>query len=202
MTVKGYAKFESGFMQRLLKKPLVALGLHWAVQSLFYMDATERNFKLALDAGGTLAIWAILQRRLPKIPAFLLAFVLAHSANLLTNGHVWGVLKHYGFVEHAYEAFEAYSQALAARVQAEKSVIYGAIYGSRVRAEWKPSSDLDVRLVRRPGFFHGIRASWFVLRERSRATRHRFPLDLYVLDSRAPLDAMRDDERPFVIKDC
>ncbi|MCP5098155.1 MAG: hypothetical protein GY943_21615 [Chloroflexi bacterium] len=201
MTVKGYAKFESRFMRRVLKNPLMALGMHWVFQSLFYMDSTERNFKLALDAGGTLAIWALLQQRLPKIPAFLLAFIIAHSANLLANGHLWGVLKHYGFVEHSYEAFEAYSQALATRVQAENSIAYGAIYGSRVRAEWKPSSDLDVRLVRQPGFVQGIRASWFVLRERSRATRHRFPLDLYVLDSHAPLDAMRDDERPFVICD-
>ena len=199
MTAKGYAKFESGLMRRLLRHPLIALGMHWAVQSLFYMDATERNFKLALDAGGTLALWVVLKQRLPSLPALVVAFVLAHSANLLANGHVWGVLKHYGFVTHAYEAFSAYAQQLAVRVRAEDSIAYGAIYGSQVRAEWQPSSDLDVRLVRKRGFWHGIRASWFVLRERSRATWHRFPLDLYVLDSHAPLDEMRDDERPFVI---
>jgi hypothetical protein len=201
MTVKGYAKFESSFMQRVVKSPLVALGMHWAFQSVFYMDTTERFFKLALNAGGTLAIWAVLRQRLIEYPALLLAFLLAHSVNLLANGHLWGVLKHYGYVENRYDAFETYAQQFAQRVRAEESMTYGAIYGSRVRAEWQPSSDLDVRLVRRPGFWHGIRACWFVLRERSRATWYRFPLDLYVLDSYAPLDAMRNDEAPFVICD-
>jgi len=199
MTVKGYAKFESSVMQRLLQKPVAALGMHWAFQSLFYMDVTERRFKLVLDAIGTIAAWLLLRLVLPWQVAVPVAFLLAHTANLLANGHLWGVLKHYGFVSNSYEAFERYSQQLAMRVQVEESIVYGAIYGSRVRSEWKPSSDLDVRLVRRPGFVAGVKACWFVLKERSRATWYRFPLDLYVLDSHAPLAHMRADERPFVI---
>ncbi len=199
MTAKGYAKFESSVMRRLLQNPAAALAMHWAFQSLFYMDMTERRFKLVLDAIGTLAAWLLLRLVLPWQVALPTAFLLAHTANLLANGHLWGVLKHYGFVSNSYETFERYSQQLATRVQAEESIVYGAIYGSRVRSEWKPSSDLDVRLVRRSGFMSGVKACWFVLNERSRATWYRFPLDLYVLDSHAPLAAMRADERPFVI---
>jgi len=76
---------------------------------------------------------------------------------------------------------------------------YVAVYGSYVRGEWKPSSDLDVRLVRRAGFVSGLRACWFLLRERTRAFWMRFPLDIYVADGFASLERLRLDEAPLVI---
>ncbi len=202
MAAKGYAKFESTTVQTLLQNPLVALATHWLFQSLFYMDKTERWFKLGLDFVGTAVLWLLVVdlTGFQNLSGLGVSFLLTHSLNFIFNGHIWGVLKHYGFVENSRTQFELYSQRLADRVNAEPSIVYGAVYGSQVRAEWKPSSDLDVRLVRRMGFWQGIRACWFVLRERSRAMWHRFPLDLYLLDSLAPLTNMRTDEKPDVIK--
>ncbi|RPJ59476.1 MAG: hypothetical protein EHM12_06905, partial [Dehalococcoidia bacterium] len=49
----GYAKLKSKPLVWLLRYPFVAVMAHWAVQSLFYMDTTERWFKIGLDIGLT-----------------------------------------------------------------------------------------------------------------------------------------------------
>lgn len=183
----------------LMSWTIVGVALHWLFQSMLYMDDTERRFKLVLDAlligmsGMVLTTW------LPGFAGWLLAFFIGHSLNFLLNAQLWVVLKHYGYVNQQYAVFAAYTESLTRRIQGEGTLVYAAIYGSQVRSEWKPSSDLDVRLVRKRGFWAGICACWFVLCERSRATWHHFPLDIYVLDGRAPLDRMRTDERPLVL---
>ena len=64
-----------------------------------------------------------------------------------------------------------------------------------VRGEWKETSDLDMRLVRRPGVRNGLRACWFVMKERTRANMRRFPLDVFLLDDFSRLDRLRHDEQ-------
>lgn len=202
MSVKGYAKFESSWVRRLLKSPLAAVGSHWIFQSLFYMDGTERRFKLGLNLALTIVFWLLFRQGLPRLTALLPAFLAAHTLNFLLNGHLWGALKHYGYVENSYDAFSAYTDGLAKRTKANQSIIFAAVYGSRVRGEWKATSDLDVRLVRRPGVWHGFRACWFCLSERTRALFSQFPLDIYVLDNKAGLGKLRRDEIGAIVKDA
>jgi len=168
-------------------------------QGLLYADPTERWFKLALDAVLTLAFWLIFAPWLSGPTAWIAAFLCAHTINFLFNAQLWVLLKHYGLVRNSYQDFEEYIRDFGTRVNAEKSMQYVAVYGSYVRGEWKPSSDLDVRLVRRAGFVNGLRACWFLLRERTRAFWMRFPLDIYVADGFASLERLRLDEAPLVI---
>lgn len=190
----GYAKFESRTLQQLLRSPFVAVAMHWAFQSMFYMDATERRFKLALDAILTCLFGALLAVRLPWPVAWSSAFLAAHTLNFLFNGQLWGALKHYGMISRSYEEFDGYVRRLAARARREPSIARLAVYGSLSRAQWSPSSDLDARILRRPGFMNGVRACWFVLCERSRAISARFPLDMYVVDSDVSLRKLAADE--------
>jgi hypothetical protein len=161
------------------------------------MDPTERWFKIALDAGLTLLLGAMLLAVLPWFAAWPMAFLLAHTLNFLFNGHLWGVLKHYGFVSHSSADFDTYIGDIAHRLEAESSIERAAVCGSLMRGEWTKYSDLDIRLLRRSGFRNGLRACWFVLRERTRATSCRFPLDIYVMDSLGRFVEMHKDEQPM-----
>ena len=136
---------------------------------------------------------------LPWYAAWPLALLLAHTLNFLFNGHVWGVLKHYGMVKLTREQFKSYVQQLDVRARREGSIRYVAVVGSLSEQQWKPSSDLDARAVRRPGFTNGLRACWFALCERSRALCTKFPLDLYIADSEASLEKLgsKDDTVPL-----
>jgi hypothetical protein len=189
-----YAKLESPTIRLLLRSPLVAVVMHWTFQSLFYMDPTERWFKITLDLVLTLLGGIVLCVWLHWQVAWLIAFVVAHTLNFLFNGQLWGVLKHYGMVSHTYEEFYRYVQGLGERMGRETALRYGVIYGSLSRRQWSPSSDLDARIVRYPGFVNGVRACGFLLRERSRALIARFPLDVYVLDSENALKKLCSDE--------
>ena len=204
MTAKkgsGYAKVESPLIQRLLNHPVVAVASHWTFQSLFYMDRTERWFKLALDGLLTVLGGVIISTRCPGRIAWTSAFLLAHTMNFLFNGQLWGVLKHYGLVTHSYDEFNEYVHTFRQRAQNEPAIKQAAIYGSLARNEWSPSSDLDARLIRHPGLGNGLQACWFLLRERSRAMLSRFPLDVYVLDSGVSLQKMNIEELPIQVLD-
>lgn len=194
---KGYAKVKSRLLQRLLSNPICAVASHWVFQSLFYMDPTERYFKIGLDIGLTIIGALFLHLWFPPWVAWGVGFLIAHTLNFLFNGHVWGVLKHYGLVEQTYEKFVAYTLKFQERAEFIESLESVGIYGSLARSEWSPSSDLDVRLVRRPGSVNALICYAFILSERSRAFIFRFPIDIYLLDSSQALTKMRADETAF-----
>lgn len=188
-------------LRPFLRSPVFAMSVHWIFQGMLYMGRTELLFKLGLDLSLTAISWILFYWALgmPWAWAALSAFLVAHTLNFLFNGQVWVVLKHFHLVTNSRSEFEEYLSQIAERIQAEPSIEWAAAYGSLVRGEWHESSDLDVRLVRKPGLWNGLRACWFVLRERSRALFTRFPLDVFMLDNPGRLADMRDDEQPQVI---
>jgi predicted nucleotidyltransferase len=197
--VSAYGKFRSRGVRVFLKTPVLAVILHWIFQSLFYMDPTERWFKISLDYLMAGAIAVVLRLFLAPLAALAVAIALAHTINFLLNGQLWGVLKHYGLVYTTPQAFEQYLSGLSLRALKEPSIQNLYVYGSLARQEWSPLSDLDVRLVQHPGVLNGLRACWFVLKERSRALLARFPIDIYVMDQASSLNKLRPDEPAVAI---
>jgi hypothetical protein len=184
---KVYMKFKSKFMQRLVSQMPVTVAMHWTMQGMLYADPTERRFKLFLDALLTATGGLILSRWWPKQIAWPVAFLLAHTLNFLSNAQLCALSTNYMLIERTRAEFEDYVKQLTRRVEQEPAIRYMAICGSREGQTWKPGSDLDARLIRHPGFINGVRAAWFLLRERSRALIHWFPLDMYLFDSEASL---------------
>lgn len=198
-----YQQFtRSKVLQRLLRYPAAGLLTHWVFQGMLYMDRTERLFKIGLDLGATCILSILLLQVMPLIYAISAAFILAHSLNLVFNAQLWVVLKHYGYVRLAQDNFDAYARGLSNRMEKEPGLLFAAAYGSLARRQWNPSSDLDVRIVRKAGFLNGFRACVFVMSERTRALFNKFPLDVYLLDSFAPLQSLRDDEIPLILMDA
>ncbi len=196
-----YPVSEAKILQPLLRHPLGALAVHWFAQGLLQMDHTERVFKIGLDFLTTVTVAAVLRSWMSWPWAVLIAASASHTANWGVNGHIFVVLKHFGLVRHTRDETSRYLEGLVSRVRHEPSVQYAAVFGSVVRGGWGEASDLDVRLVRKPGVRAALRACWFALQERARATLRGFPLDLYVLDSFAPLGALRSDEPAWVLHD-
>ncbi len=202
MTTSGrYAVSDARVLQPLLRHPLGALLVHWVVQGMLQMDRTERTFKLGLDVCGGLLGALLLQRWFGWPLAGLTGWLVAHTLNMVCNGHVFVVLKHFGSMQHDRERIRRYLAGVEARVRREPSVRYAALFGSIARGEWQPTSDIDVRLVRRSGMWAGLRACGFALAERTRATWGRIAVDVYVLDGPAALATLRRDEPAVVLHD-
>lgn len=194
---KNYANLESKTIGWFLQFPLISLAIHWTFQSIFYMDRAERWFKLVADVIMTVVGTIILNIWWPWPLAWPVAFFLAHTLNFLFNGQLWALLKHYGLVKHTYEKFSNYVQDFKKRARKEPAIKQATIYGSMSRNEWSPFSDVDVRLIRQPGFINGIRACWFLVKERTRALIARFPLDAYILDDETLLQKLNPEELPI-----
>jgi thymidylate kinase len=186
------------------RKPSLWLALvsHWIFQSVLYMDPSERWFKLGLDFILTALGTLLLKTWLAWPVAVGVSFFAAHTLNFFLNGQLFALLKNYGGVSHTYEQFMAYTDALAQRAKKETSIQKIVMYGSISRQSWSHSSDLDARILRKPGVKNGIRAAWFLLKERTRALFSRFPLDMYVLDSERSLkdSRLKADEQPVLLE--
>lgn len=190
-------KPSSSLYKRSLPSPgrllnfVVAAGGHWIFQSMLYMDRSERRFKLALDAALTLlcagafvGLWAW-----PWPLAIGVGFVLAHTFNFIFNAQICALGANYGLVHLKAGELQDYAQSLGRRAEQNPAIAYAAVCGSLAHKSGRSDSDLDVRLLRRPGLLNGVRAGWFVLLERSRALFTWFPLDIYLFDSETSLRA-------------
>lgn len=198
---KYYSLSKARILRPVLRRRGTALFVHWLFQGIPAMDITEMIFKLTTDIFLAAVLALITVRWLSIIPALLFGLFIGHSVNFILNGQVFVVLKHFGDVRHEQHEFDRYLRATKDRIRTEPSIRWAAIYGSMSREELKETSDVDLRLIRHPGFVNGIRSCWFVLRERTRAHLHQFPLDVLLLDSPRLLRRHRSDEIPIVLCD-
>jgi predicted nucleotidyltransferase len=171
------------------------LASHWFFQGLLYMDRTERLFKLGLDAAGTVVLTVPLTTAMPLPIAVVVGLLVAHTANFVFNGHLRGALKWNGVGGVSRIKLEAELATIAARICRSSSVDRAWVFGSVSRGELHDGSDLDIRVLRRPGFRAGMGACWLVLLERSRSLFSGVPMDIYVWDSAGRLSGMRSDEQ-------
>lgn len=180
-----YAKVKNRWVKRILGYPGAAIVSHWLFQSLFYADTTERLFKILLDGLIALIIGTslFLFSHLNIFTSFILGIFIAHTLNFLFNGQVFGALKHYGIIKLSYHEFRSHIEHFSERTRAEPSINKVLVCGNLSRGHWSPQSDFDIRIIRHSGVWNGIRASIFLMMERSRAFITKFPIDIYVLDS-------------------
>ncbi len=199
---KPYFKFRLlSRYSRWINHPCLVILSHWLFQSIFYMDWSERLFKIMLDILLTTALWGLFRVKAGGWPTMLLAWLLAHTLNFIFNGHIWSMMKFVGKVHLPYDRFWNYVDAFHCRVKERPFIEEIYVYGSVSRNDWSPSSDFDVRLLRRPGCKNALLACLLALTERTRAAIAHFPLDLYIVDSKQSLGKMRSDESPLDIEE-
>jgi predicted nucleotidyltransferase len=163
-------------------KILLLIASNWLVQMVLYMDPAERRIRLLLE-GAAQAAWIGVAFAL-RVPLWVtgLGVAVLHTAHWLGNGHLFALLKTFGWVRtpaSKAEAFIAETRRHASKVHRLRRVWQ---YGSGVRGEWTERSDLDLIVARGSG----VRAAWaayrFVWGLRLRALRRGFPVDVYLFD--------------------
>jgi len=197
---KYYSVSGSKLFRPILQWKASALFVHWLFQGMLYMDRTERLFKISIDILISGIILALLMPFVKWQFALVVAVLIAHTLNFILNGQIFVVLKHFGDIQNSAEEAAHYLKELQNRVCIEPSIRFAAAFGSLARGEMKTTSDLDVRLIRHAGHLNGIKGCWFVLKQRTLAFLKRFPLDIYLLDSDIPLNRLRQDEAPIILK--
>lgn len=183
------------------KKYILIIG-NWVLQGLWYSDKTERAFKILIDLILTLLFFFVLISYINTIMSIIIAFIIAHTLNWLFNHHFWALVQEVLKVgKNSPKEIIYYAKGIKDRASNKGSILCAAVYGSLCRGELSESSDLDVRIVRKPGIINGVHACLFGFLENIRAFLYKFPLDMHVVDSTKHLSKLRDDEVPVVLHD-
>ena len=182
---------------------LLKAARYWLVQGMLYAHSTERVLKIATEiAFFAPAVLVMRSWGLGVLPAVLFSFLFSHSLNFLLNCAVWETLICDLTLPGAGKrALFRYIKELRSRLADCPSVSCAFIYGSIARGAVHDSSDLDMVLVRRPGFSNAIASLTVLTREKLRALFSRIPLESYLADNLTFLDRPRKDEVPLIISD-
>jgi predicted nucleotidyltransferase len=181
-------------------RKLSLIFMNWTFQGILYADKTEKAFRVTVDIILTMFFASLIPISNNYIDLFV-SFLISHSLNWIFNGQLFVLAKNVTKISNNPQKIISYANKLKERSAKEKSINCMLLYGSLVRGEINPTSDLDVRIIRKPGILNGLRACIFGSKERSRAFFSKFPLDMYIIDSPNHLSKMRDDEVPDILYD-
>ncbi len=204
---KGKKKFawnpKNKVLYNMMASSLGVTVINWVLQDILGMDTSERWFKVSLDIVLTLILIPFFLFFFTFWPAMLLALVLAHTINWLFNGHFFDAVgRFHSLCKMTLGKMIAYLQEIELRAKRRNSLLCILVIGGITRGQKiRNTSDVDIRFVRKKGFWNGLAANFGGMNERTRALFAKFPLDLYVYDDTKSLDRLRKDEKPIIVYD-
>jgi len=173
---------------------------NWVLQGMLYMNPVEVAVKLGLDVLLTVLWWLLIGQQ-PSAMIWLAAWFLAHTTNWLINGQPVAMRRHLDWGRNDPRRFIDYIETLERRLQKQSCLAAAASFGSLSKGGYKDTSDIDLRVVMRPGLVNHLRAAIFCVVERLRAAINWFPLDLYAFDLEELLRKMSREEIPVIFYD-
>ena len=201
-SVKVYANVKSPVFQRLLKNKYIMLASNWTFQGLFIAAWGERIFRFMLDLIFALTIFTLFSFHLTLPTAIISSIIIAHTVNWTFNGNIWAILKHSGKKCDVDKKIEFLRTLEERAINSSESSLAVIAFGSLSRGQFSETSDIDIRIVRKPNMSGYITANIFALHLRSTAFIKRIPLDLFVLDDINQLKThIRPEEPPVIISD-
>jgi len=162
---------------------------------MLYMDIRETGLKCSIDALIICLLYFVFSVNL------FIGFAIIHTFNMFFNGHFFAMRRHMGLGENDPRRFITYIEKLRNRIRLKPYVAAAAAYGSLSKNIYRPTSDIDIRIVPGERCLDFFQTCLFALSERSRAFLSGFPLDLYVFDAKTLQKKMDSRETPIVFYD-
>lgn len=185
------------------KTKTIVIVKNWIHQGFTYLDRTEQFYRIIWEIiPFGISIWGLSFTGLSIWVNIFISFIIAHTLNWAFNDNIWTCIQ-FTFpwaMNPGNEKTLAYLENMQCRFAKYDCVTGVMIYGSLSRGVWHEKSDLDTRIMRKPGVWNGFKCYLIVHFERLRAFRNKQPLDMYMADSIKFLDLMRDDEFPIFLK--
>lgn len=181
------------------------LPVGWVLQILHSTDRTERWVRIAFEATLIAGLWFVLAEVSllgSGVARLLWVFAVVHSVSWFFLGNFWVyMLDSFLWVKnpglYAVLRYVEFVRRVFVRSASCDAIL---IYGSMCRSAFHGRSDLDLRIIRRPGFVAGIASVFVGFYARIPAALKKIPVDLQVVDSLKFLEKqMRPDERPVVV---
>lgn len=173
---------------------------NWVLQGMLYMNPVEILYKMFLDVILSLLIWFLFIQDM-NFMGWLITLIIAHTINWIINCQPVALLMHIDIGKNNAEKFISYIEKLENRIKQKDYLAACASYGSLSIGNYKPTSDIDIRVIMKNDLWSKIRAANFCFLERVRAFFAFFPLDLYAFTLDEVQVKMSPKEPPVLFHD-
>ena len=175
----------------------------WMFQGIINADRTEKVYCLLFTIIFTIIFYFSLSSINDVIIRFFLSFIIAHTLNWLINVNINSILIHRLFLKKLSKSnLFRYLESLDKRLNEKNWLLYSAVFGSICRGTLKDSSDLDVSLVRKPGFIRALKGLFFITCEKKIADFKSIPLEIYLNDlPESSIERFKAEKNPLILKD-
>ena len=187
------------------KTKIVVIIKNWIHQGFTYLDTTEKCYRVIWELiPFCILVWILSYTKLPIWASSVMSFFFSHTLNWAFNDNIWTCIQ-FTFpwaMNPGNKKTLTYLEDMGRRIANYDCITGVMVYGSLARGVWHDKSDLDTRILRKPGLWNGFKCYLIVHGERLRAFVYKQPLDMYMADSVKFLNLMRDDEFPIFLKAC
>lgn len=159
---------------------------NWLFQGIFHADLTEKTYKILFTPLiGLLIFFGLwLSSDIDFLTILLLSLLIAHTINWLLNCNLFVLLVHrIKWVRIKPENYFNYLYKLQKRIKDKDFVSYCVCMGSICKGGLDESSDIDISIIRKPGFKNAILALVFYVKEKKIADFNGIPLDIFICDT-------------------
>lgn len=174
--------------------------INWIMQCMLGMAAVEIIIKFIIEV--ILVFIILLFMPSITINGLIAAILIAHTLNWVFNSHVVCTGRWIGLTRTRRGDFFKYVRNMKKRLQKSRFIDSVIIFGGVSRGEsFKPTSDLDVRIISKKDILSQVISCLYTIRERIISTLIWFPLDLYLYTYHEQLKKHREDEDHIIVVD-
>lgn len=162
---------------------------NWLMQGIFHADKSERNYKVFFTIFFSFLIISIVYFTIGQIHIvyFLYSLLISHSVNFFLNCNLsvlfihrirWFKTNKKNLFKHLLSI-----QSRLNNIQNKDWILFCVSHGGICNGTLNSHSDIDVSIVRKPGFINLIKAIIFYVKEKKIADLNMVPLDIFICDS-------------------
>ena len=181
---------------------------NWLMQGIFHADKTEKMYKILFTVVLWVTAFVILFFGFNVVFAksLIFGFLIAHTLNWFINNNLYVLLVHRMRWLHTTkpELFNQleYIQNRLERIPNKDWILYSVSHGGICKGTLSSHSDIDVSLIRKPGFKNMFHAVIFYIKEKKYADLKGVPLDIFICDTPENcIDRSKGQKNPIVLMD-
>ena len=162
---------------------------NWLMQGILHADKSEKGYKMMF----TIFFWAIFiivfnfYLNLGFTSSLILSFIIAHTLNWIINCNFYVLFVHrIRWLKTSKPTLFNQLYNIQNRLENLSNrdwILYVVSHGGICKGTLSQHSDIDVSLIRKPGFKNLVSAIIFYVKEKKYADFKRVPLDIFICDT-------------------
>ena len=162
---------------------------NWLMQGILHADKSERIYKIlfTLCITATICLVYFLKNGNISLVNFCISFTIAHTSNWIINCNFFVLLIHRTRIKKiSKNKLFNHLKFIRKRFSKLKNndwVLYCVSHGGICNGTMNEHSDIDISIIRKPGFINFIRSIFFYVIEKKIADYKGIPLDIFICDS-------------------